>query len=596
MCGIAGVITKSGYNLNWNNYFERFRKSMVHRGPDEWGEFHNNGLGLAHTRLSIIDRAGGRQPIFNEDGSIGLVYNGEIYNYKELKKELQSLDYRFQTKTDSEVIVKAFEEFGVECFNKFNGMFCFCLWDRDKERTYLVRDPLGIKPLYMYEDEKRYIFSSELKTILSIKDVDMELNPLGFQDYLTFRYIQSPYTFFKRIKSVEAGTYILFEGCKKIQLRYWDISYSDSFPPKDFRETSKELMKYLHQAVSSQLMGEVGIGVLLSGGLDSSAIAYHVHQCGANLTTYNIGFPDINEFQYSRSIAKQYDLQYVEIETTIDELITCLDRIVLALDSPIADPACLPLYRLGDVLKDQVTVVLSGEGADELFGGYPQYVNACMEPNPQERMFDKFLASSSYYKYISNFLLDKNLPPSQFRFKKYFDEEPQPNGMLAYDMKTWLPENLMMKADKILMAHSLEGRFPFLDKRLVEFSTQTCQDYKLHPNGLGKWILREAMNKYLPKNILQRKKMGFTVPVDQLLKKLKPTVLELVNSPMKSSLEGVLDLNEIKKTVTTYYKNTEGSALQVWTLFIMLYWHNFGIAKYQNLTANMPSRRFVYNP
>lgn len=591
MCGIAGIIKKSNRDIDWDVYTECFKESMYHRGPDQWGEYRDSQIAVVHTRLSIVDISGGRQPIYSDNDSIGLIYNGEIYNHVVLRRKLESYGYTFKTNTDTEVVLRYYEEFGTKAFEQFNGMFAFCLWDTNKDLVYLVRDHIGIKPLYLYEDDEKYLFASELKTILASPELNLELEPQGFQDYLTFRYIQAPYTFFKKIRIVEAGTYCKFSQGNKSQFRYWDISYKDSFPPKDFHEASEELTEKLHNAVKSQLMGEVPIGVLLSGGLDSSAIAYYVHKCGADLTTYNIGFPEINEFQFSNAVAEKYGLKHITIETTIDELISSIETIFMAIDSPIADPACLPLFRLGDVLKQTVTVVLSGEGSDEIFSGYPQYVNLLTNPPAFENRFERFLSKSWYFSSVEQFLRNKNLTPEYLRYRKYFDEQPFLNGMLAYDMKTWIPENLMMKADKILMAHSLEGRFPFLDKEVIEFAACLPQNYKLHPKGLSKWILKNSMNRYLPEIVLNRKKMGFSIPLALMLGKLKLLIIELANSLENTELDEILDADRIKKVINSYFTNNNGQALLVWTIFVMLYWFQIVYPNIKNFSVKLPSRQ-----
>ncbi|MDA8240169.1 MAG: asparagine synthase (glutamine-hydrolyzing) [Nitrospiraceae bacterium] len=573
MCGIAGIINKRANSFDMRDCLDSLQQSLYHRGPDDSGEFRAGRYGFAHRRLSIVDRAGGHQPIFNEDGSLGIIYNGEVYNYKILRGELEGKGYRFHTNTDTEVILKAFEESGVDSFDKFNGMFAFCIWNLKEDVVYLVRDCFGIKPLYIYEDGTRLIFSSELKGLLGIDGLDFSLDPAGFQDYLMFRYVQAPYTFFSKIRRLEAGTYLEIKKGQSSQYRYWDVSYSSPYPYPDAVEARNELLIKIHNAVKSQLMGEVPIGVLLSGGVDSSAIAYFVHKLGADLTTFNIGFPEVNEFQYSRSVAKKYGLKHVEILTTREELADNLDSVISALDEPIADPACFPLYILARELKKHVTVVLSGEGGDELFAGYPQYSNLLKEGVSYSRRFDNFLQKSWYFRNYLDFLNDPSIPPHPMRFRKYFEEQPLLNGMLSYDMKTWMPENLMMKADKIMMAHSLEGRFPFLDREVFRFASALPQAYKLNlKEGISKWILKDAIKPYLPKSIVQRPKMGFTVPVAELLEDFKPLIVATCENARGSNISEVLNIGHIRTFVHGYYKKGAVTPIQIWTLFVLLYW------------------------
>ncbi|RME91453.1 MAG: asparagine synthase (glutamine-hydrolyzing), partial [Candidatus Hydrogenedentota bacterium] len=485
--------------------------------------------------------------------------------------------YNFKTNTNTEIILYTYEAYDIKTFNKFNGMFAFCLWDNNKDVVYLVRDQFGIKPLYVYEDNRQIVFASELKAILALSELDLTLDPLGFQDYLTFRYIQAPYTFFERIKRVEAGTFWKIKNGKITRYRYYDLAYHHPYPYPPLDEVKETLQKKFQSAVQSQLMGEVPIGVLLSGGVDSSSIAYYIHTLGANLTTFNIGFPDVNEFEYSREVARQFCLKHVEISVTPKDFLKNFATINAALDEPIADPACLPLYCLGEELKKHVTVVLSGEGGDEVFGGYPQYLRTLQAKLPYNDQFHYFLEHSYYFLDGTHLLRAKTIPPLHLRHKKYFEELPLLSGMLAYDMKTWIPENLMMKADKILMAHSLEGRFPFLDRDLFEYAATLPQHYKISPDGTTKWLLKEIMTPHLPKNNIKKKKMGFTVPVDRMLLELKTTVLQTFNELQHSVVSEVLDTEMVQRLVQHYYKGRSGSALQVWTLFVMAYWfiHSF---------------------
>ena len=358
--------------------------------------------------------------------------------------------------------------------------------------------------------------------------------------------------------------------------RYWDVDYDDKFPVCNIEEIKKELLAKLEKSVKSQLMGEVPVGVLLSGGLDSSAIAYFVKKCGANIKTFNIGFKNLNEFEYSSQVAKELGLEHMEILMSIDDVVSDFDRVMHALDEPIADPACIPLYMLGKELKKHVTVVLSGEGGDELFGGYNQY-KYCLENDkkiPYQKFFEYFLEKSYYFKNTDHFLKNNNTRPISYRFKKYFEDQPLLNGMLAYDIKTWMPENLMMKADKILMAHSLEGRFPFLDMDLFQFSAKdVSQKYKISKNLETKWILKEAMEGLLPKDVIRRKKMGFSVPVSEILDKMKEKVSNTFkDAKMHPDLIRILNIDNIEKFSEEYYDGKKEHALQLWTFFVLIYW------------------------
>jgi asparagine synthase (glutamine-hydrolysing) len=590
MCGIISIIRKSDAWEQVEFSLERAASAIQHRGPDGRGYHKNSEWGFANLRLAIVDVTGGNQPIYNDDGTLGIVYNGEIYNHINLRHELEQIGYRFHTHSDTEVILRAYEAYGTDAFRRFNGMFAFCIWDDRTQEIYLVRDHIGIKPLYIYEDPEKIICASEIKGILSIPGVNLEMDPIGIQDYLLFRYVQSPYTLFKNIRCLESGTYARIQGNSIEHLRYWDVAYINGLPKISFEESKYELGQQLLQSVESQLMGEVPIGLLLSGGLDSSAIAYYIKQAGANLMTFNIGFPQVNEFKYSRSVAKSLGLQHTEIVTTVDELNSLFDQVVLALDQPIADPACLPLYRLAQELKQHVTVVLSGEGGDELFAGYPQYSHLIQDNLPYQRRFQRFLERSWYFINYQEFLQDIAISPVTRRHWKYFDEQPLLNGMLAYDMKTWMPENLMMKADKIMMAHSLEGRFPFLDINLFSFAASLPLEYKLNDNKTSKWILKSLLQDILPLDIINRPKMGFTVPVGDLLNRMKYKVINTIANAEKTEIASIIKIDKVSNLAKQFYDGNFSNSLQLWTIFVLLYWQQNALLQYKS-SVRLPGRQ-----
>lgn len=575
MCGIFGIIVKnSEVQAHIPHYLEKMKTIMGHRGPDDYGQYIRNNWGFSHVRLSIVDIKGGKQPIFNNNENMGIIYNGEVYNYKELETELINKGFSFRTKSDTEVVLKLFEDIGVHAFSRLKGMFAFCIWDSASDSVYLVRDHFGIKPIYIYEDEKQLIFSSEIKCILALPGLDFSLDPHGIQDYLRFRYSQSPYTMFKKIKRLEAGTYLKITTGISAQFRFWDVKYDHMKNELPVTELKINIEKKIENAVKSQLMGEVPVGILLSGGLDSSTIAYYVNKAGVKLKTFNIGFPELNEFEYSSAVADKFGLEHIEITMTVKDLIKNFDNVMWAIDEPIADPACLPLYYLCQELKKHVTVVLSGEGADELFAGYNQYYFSLSEKKSYSSQFLDFLTKSYYFENYRDFFKDKNMVDNSARYIKYFDEQGSLlNAMLAYDMKTWIPEDLMMKADKILMAHSLEGRFPFLDVDLFDYASTIPLEYKISQKGETKWILKEIMKEALPYKIINRKKMGFSVPVDIILQNFKSCILETVEKASQSKLSSILEVASVKKFIDRYYcRDKSVSALQVWTLFILCYW------------------------
>jgi len=539
--------------------------SIAHRGPDGHGFAADSGRAFGHVRLAIVDAAGGAQPIFNEQGDIGIVFNGEIYNYASLRQLLLARGHVFRTLTDTEVIVHLFEEYGPEAFSQLIGMFSFALWTPDC--TYLVRDQVGIKPLYYYTDQSQVLFASELRAILAVPSLDLALDEVALKEYLTFRYCPSERTVFKNVRRLSPAHYIEIRGARvQPPRRYYDLSQHIRYLPA--RQREEALIDTLREVVSSQLMGEVPIGLTLSGGLDSSCIACVLGQLGASVETFNIGFRTVNEFEYSESIAREMHLSQTAVLLDQADLASYLSRYLDAIDEPIADAACLPLYRLCETMSDRVTVVLSGEGADELFGGYPQYVSTLEQySEPSQEAFQHFLERSWYFARPGALRgLGQAAPaPQAARFSGDLL-----SAMLSYDMHTWVPENLMMKADKILMAHGLEGRFPFLDLRMLELAAGLPAGDKIGFDSETKVLLRKAFRRWLPSTVATRAKMGFSVPIGEILERNRSVVEETLSAA--SPLDNALDRAAVRAIVSDHYSARRREPLLMWTLFVLYAW------------------------
>ncbi len=580
MCGIAGVLWKRDARpFDDASVHRHFNAAIRHRGPDADGVFFGDGFTTVHRRLSIIDIAHGQQPMTLQDGDLGVCYNGEIYNYQDIRDDLQREGWRFDTNCDTEVLLKLFAAHGPAGFDKLEGMFSAFIWDRRNPATpqyYLVRDPLGVKPLYLYEDDDCFLFCSEITPIITFGGLDLSPDPQGLASYLTFRYPQAPYTAYARIQRIEAGTYLKVTGApgalSVMRHRYWDVPSVDAPLSISMADAAAELRRLLRGSVARQQMAETPVGVLLSGGLDSSVIAALCADVGAHLKSFNIGFPTLNEFEFSDDVAHKHDLPHYKIETTPEDMAENFGTVVRAMDDLIADPACFPLYLLCSFVREHVTVLLSGEGSDEMLGGYPQYTRTINDgPAPSGDQFERFLGYSWYF--------NKNAPPvtqtfspSRLRmFRKYFTGAPLLEGMLAYDQKTWLPENLMMKADKILMAHSLEGRFPFLAKDVLSFVAQLPRELKLGCAN-GKTVLREAFAPELPESVLTRPKMGFSVPVSDLVSVMHDPFYDALNGAAQGPFAGVLDFNAIRRDADDHYAGRAADPLRMWTLLVMTQW------------------------
>ncbi len=576
MCGYAGFIRKNGANPSDDgNMLNDMGKLLFHRGPDEAGEYIGEGFGVTHRRLAIIDIAQGQQPMLSADGLVGIAFNGEIYNFGELRVELEAQGCKFHTHSDTEVFLSLFEVEGVDCFHRLDGMFTAFVWDFRTEAEgefYLVRDHLGIKPLYLYEDGRRFVFSSELRPLVRQGALDLELDPVGIASYVTYRYCHAPHTFFTRIRRVEAGTYIRICRGHASTWRYWDLPTDVTVCTMSLDDAAAHLRHLLRDSVKRQQVSEVPVGLLLSGGLDSSVIAGLCSDVGATLLSFNIGFANLNEFAFSKDVAQRFNLPHVVIETSADEIAKRFDQVVFDMDEPIADPACFPLHILCDQIRQHVTVVLSGEGSDELLGGYPQYQRILSEPPASvDQKFETFRTYSWYFN-GRRVPITTTVPEyKHWRHRQYFIERPMLEGMLAYDMKTWLPENLMAKADKILMSHSLEGRFPFLSTHIVEFCASLPDHYKLVGTE-GKVILKKAFEHMLPPSVLSRPKMGFSVPVSDLLFQMREQLYDLLESSRNGKLEGLMDFGALRKEFDDYFVGRNSNALWVWTVSVLLNW------------------------
>lgn len=575
MCGFAGLIWKNGETPTLAlNILERIGPMLRHRGPDDGGTHVGKGFAVVHRRLSIIDVAHGHQPMLADNGRVGLAYNGEIYNFRELRRGLEQQGYRFKTDCDTEVFLALFLKEGSSCFDRLDGMFTAFIWDyRDSADGdfYLVRDHLGIKPLYLYEDESKLVFSSELLPLMAAGEINLAPDPIGLASYLTYRYTQAPYTLFKNIRRVEAGTYVKAHLGRTSAWRYWDLPMNENSVTLNEHEAAAELKSLLRKSVAQQQMSDVPIGLLLSGGLDSSVIGAICADIGVSMTSFSIGFPDLNEFAYSKEVADKFNLPHVAVETSPEEIANRFARVVAAMDEPIADPACFPLHILCDEIKKHVTVVLSGEGSDEMLGGYTQYGRVLESPPMAQReKFEQFLSFSWYFN--RPVPLKQKVPPSRlFRQWIYFEERSPLNGMLAYDLKTWLPDNLMAKADKILMSHSLEGRFPFLSRELVEFASGLPEDFKLDRNG-GKTVLRNAFHNELPKSVLSRPKMGFSVPVADLVLHMRGRMYDLLESSRDGIFSDFLDHDALRQDFEDHYSGVREQPLWLWTVLVLLQW------------------------
>ncbi len=584
MCGIAGYI---GIPISAEErlpFLHRMCNAIVHRGPDDDGYYADEFAGLGMRRLSIIDLSTGRQPMSNEAGTKQIIFNGEIYNYQNLRPQLEKQGHCFRTQSDTEVILRQFEQDGPACVHKFNGMFAFAIWDVKNKSLFLARDRMGVKPLYYYWDGRNFLFASEIKALLATGMVSRELNEQALWDYLTFRYVPQPQSIWKNVYKLPPGhtLTISLQNPEPRPVRYWDIPYADQVKKRNEAELLGEFEELFIDAVRLRLIADVPVGILLSGGLDSSAVAAAVAELhNAQLNSFSVAFadsPDINEFPYARQVARHAGLNHHEIAIGEKEFIDFLPRFAYFSDEPLADLASIPLYYVSQLARTKIKVALSGEGSDEILGGYN--LDVYVKDWDQNRLWQKLPAqfregSASKIAWrlgpgwverltLANIPRDLRLLPARASMTNHLTSEDkqillrngyyndsldlirselkrvpssEPLHQLLYVFsQSWLVEDLLMKADKMSMANSIELRTPFLDYRLVEWAARAPANIKIGKAGKGRYetkrILRQFARKRLPKEIIERPKLGFPVPLyDWLSGRLKAWAFDLLASP-----------------------------------------------------------------
>lgn len=559
MCGICGILHFDANKKINSEVIGRMNQTMIHRGPDDSGIYQNGSIGLAHRRLSIIDLDTGHQPMYNEDGSVCIVFNGEIYNHGELRKELQAKGHQFRTRSDTEAIIHCYEEYGYRCVDKLRGMFAFAVWDSNQQSLFLARDRLGIKPLYYYSDKDSFIFASEVKAIIASGYIKPQVNLRAIDAYVTLGYVPGPETLFSNIyKLLPAHVLRAQNGCFAIE-EYWDFNSvpSQHMSESDCCETIREV---LHECVQMRLMSDVPLGAFLSGGIDSSSVVAIMAQLLDRVETFSIGYldaPEQNELSYAQIVAKQFGTAHHEFVLEPTNFFRSISELLFFLEEPIVEPSAIALFHISKLAREHATVLLSGEGADEIFGGYSiyrkmqilNYIRHIMpfmcNPFVMKVLLPLTKRSENVQKYLDwlssplerrylgvscdvtssvkqNLYSDNLQVLSQSNmvgeiFQEYYDkvrDRDKLGKMLYVDAKIWLPDDLLIKADKMTMATSVELRVPFLDHKLVEFAASIPSSFKVKRRA-SKYILKKAMEGVLPNSVIYRKKRGFPVPVDQ---------------------------------------------------------------------------------
>ena len=624
MCGIAGIASLSDNKVKIDT-LKRMMNVIRHRGPDDEGTYMSHTqhprvkfkVGLGHKRLSIIDIEGGHQPMCNKDKTVWIVYNGEIYNFPELRERLIETGHKFTTESDTEVLLHLYEQKGIKCLEDLRGMFAFCIWDIEKERLFLARDRIGQKPLFYYYNNGVFIFASEIKAILEHDIVKRELDLESLDTYLTYGYTPSPFTMFNSIEKLQPAHYIL---CTKDTFeidRYWDLSFSNK-TRLGLPECEKALYDVLGEAVKMRLISDVPLGAFLSGGVDSSCIVALMSKLSSKkVRTFSIGFEEqgFDELKYARFISKRFNTDHKEFIVK-PRALEVLPKLAWHYDQPFADSSSIPTYYVSKMTREHVTVALNGDGGDESFAGYRRYRGvklAC-----KIKKFPRSLLKAGYHagrysryakRFFSGLMNNGDLEGAYVEWLNYFttgekeklysknvksllkkdrsvsyikevinecDAEDPVEKIMGADVKSYLAEDLLIKADIATMANSLEGRSPFLDHKVMEFAASLPIDYKLKGFN-SKYILKRAFAKDLPSHFLNRRKKGFAVPVGKWFSNELSSFVKDMLLDKKSIDRGFFSKDYIENILREHTSGADDHTHRIYALLSFEMWHRIFI-------------------
>jgi len=637
MCRITGF-----WDINYHNNYDResvltsMRDSLTHGGPDDAGIYleKNKAIGLAHRRLSIIDLSStGHQPMCTEDGSLVITYNGEVYNFNEIKNELQKKGYIFKSTSDTEVVLKSYQEWGLEAVNRFRGMFAFALWDRRKEELILLRDRVGIKPLYWCYNNGLFLFASELKSFHHHPGFKRNIDKKALATYLSFGYISAPNSIFADTFKLKPGNILTINRAGNIKIEeYWNVDeyylegageekerYRNS---KSEEEAVEELEEILKESFKYRMVADVPVGVFLSGGIDSSLVAAILSKEGYKLKTFTIGFEEkeYNEAEYAKEITQYLGTEHTELYCTAQDAFEIISKLPQLYDEPFGDSSAIPTHLVSMLAKENVKVSLSADGGDELFCGYNSYelvgervqrlkstvgigllrklmntVSAETANNIYKHFrpllpgYNNFKDKYSKIKSVleANTVLEEFITASKYFLPEdlstlglpeiYYQNNQQNtlnpfHQMMLYDFNNYLPEDILTKVDRASMGVALESREPLLDHKIVEFAAKLPISYK-YRNKTRKWIIKKILNKYVPESMLDRPKKGFSVPIHNWFKDdLKGLMIDYLN-PERIKREGILNSEAVTDMKNGYFNNNGVSIRKLWFLLMFEMWY-----------------------
>ena len=602
MCGFCGFI---GEQQGKEVILKKMMDKIIYRGPDSSGMYADTDIGLGFRRLSIIDLSDGAQPIYNEDKTKVILFNGEIYNYKEIKEDLLEKGHKFYTKTDTEVLIHGYEEYKEEILNKLRGMFTFAIWDIVEKELFIARDFFGIKPMYYIQNGKELIFGSEIKSILEHPNVKKELNINALQNYLTFQYGVPNETFFKGINCLPPAHYLKYKDGQVTITRYWEPEFNIN-ENLNLEETIEEIDKTFKNSVEAHKISDVEVGCFLSSGVDSSYVASQFK--GQKSFTVGFDYDKYNEIEYAKELSKEIGLEHYYKSITDDEYWDIIPKIQYYMDQPHADPSCVALYFVSKIASEHVKVVLSGEGADELFGGYriyheplsiskvkfiPKFIfkglAAIVNLIPidfkgksfinraSKTVEDRFIGNANLFTDKEKRKILKNtegmVKPTEIT-KPYYNKVKNLDDvtkMQYIDINLWMVGDILLKADRMSMANSLELRVPFLDKEVFKLASTLPLKFKVNDENT-KYAMRKAALKNLPEEVAKRKKLGFPVPTRVWLRQEK--YYNKVKEEFESeNAEKFFNKEEIIKLLDLHYKGKKDNSRKIWAIYIFLIWY-----------------------